>query len=336
MTSSCGRRFFRLAAGALLAAALLSGAPKSKVFAPVFVGRPPSDAYIGLSRLPSGEIRDDTYGEPADWEDPFYIVSFDNGFTWRRRQLPKGSVAADQRSPPEHALAEWRRRVDGCGVERRRIWMLMRTSQDNHYESFPRDGGESWEPARLSRFYATLTMPTLGRLKDGRILLLWNNTTALPEVARHESDRFFLSSGVLDGSSEDVFTNRDVMHAAISADDGRTWQGFRQLYLNARRNDRDFAETRGVDCGVHQSQFVDLNDESVLVSLGQHWMHRALVVFHPDWLLAKTRSSNFENGLTDWSVHMFIAGIRGHCAFNRKVGADLIAHPQAEGSFPGF
>lgn len=99
MTSSCGCRFFRLAAGALLTVALFSGAPKSKVFAPVFVGRPPSDAYIGLSRLPSGEIRDDNYSEPADWEDPFYIVSFDNGFTWRRRQLPKGSVAADQRSP---------------------------------------------------------------------------------------------------------------------------------------------------------------------------------------------------------------------------------------------
>ena len=205
--------------------------------------------------------------------------------------------------------------------------MLMRTSQDYHYESFSRDGGETWEPARPSRFYATLTMPTVGRLKDGRILLLWNNTTALPEVARDESDRFFLSSGVLDGSSEDVFTNRDVMHAAISSDEGRTWQGFRELYLNARRNDRDFAETCGVDRSVHQSQFVDLDDGSVLVSLGQHWMHRALVVFHPDWLLAKTRSSNFENGLTDWSVHMFIAGIRGHCAFNRKVGADLIEHP---------
>ena len=35
------------------------------IFAPVKVGVPPSDAYIGLSKLESGEIRHYNFGEHA-------------------------------------------------------------------------------------------------------------------------------------------------------------------------------------------------------------------------------------------------------------------------------
>ena len=36
-----------------------------EIYAPVFVGRPPSDAYIGLSRLENGEVRHYDYGEQS-------------------------------------------------------------------------------------------------------------------------------------------------------------------------------------------------------------------------------------------------------------------------------
>jgi hypothetical protein len=143
--------------------------------------------------------------------------------------------------------------------------------------------------------------------------------------------RFFVGSGVIDGTWEDVFNNRDAIHAAVSADEGKTWSGFRELYLNPRRNDSNYAETGGMDRSVHQSQFVELDDGTVLVSLGQHRLHRSLIMFHPDWLLEKTRASRFENGIDDWSCHLFIAGIRGHCAFNRKPGATLVDHPDHPG-----
>lgn|GEM_PF-4394139 len=80
-----------------------------------------------------------------------------------------------------------------------RARMLMRTSQDVLYESFSYDGGETWGAARPSRLYSTLTMRTLGRLKDGRILFLWNDTTPLPEVARDESHKFFVGWGAIGG-----------------------------------------------------------------------------------------------------------------------------------------
>ena len=100
----------------------------------------------------------------------------------------------------------------------------MRTSQDRHYQAFSEDGGETWSEATPSPFYGTITMPTLYRMSDGRLLFFWCNTTPLPE-----------RTGT-DGVWEDVFTNRDALHVAISTDDGRTWKGFRELLLNPERN----------------------------------------------------------------------------------------------------
>lgn len=47
------------------------------------------------------------------------------------------------------------------------LWMLMRTSQDFHYQAFSKDGGQTWGESEPSPFYGTITMPTLGRLADG-------------------------------------------------------------------------------------------------------------------------------------------------------------------------
>ena len=53
------------------------------IFAPVKVGVPPSDAYIGLSKLESGEIRHYNFGEQAE-PGNFYLSSKDNGLTWKK------------------------------------------------------------------------------------------------------------------------------------------------------------------------------------------------------------------------------------------------------------
>lgn len=425
-----------------------AGPSIENIYAPVVTGQPPSDAFIGLSLLPNGEIRHYNYGAQRQGREPFYIASHDHGLTWTEHTLPAGFIGADVRSPvsgeyirllvhqqtsgfhdnlliPEGERAgvfvarseggpdgKWTlariwpesinmlkppvfirggQRVivpgqfltqpaytgsshagvfysddDGQTWERSnlvtapahepgpidkgprwqngaleptvvelddgRLWMLARTSQDNLYETFSEDGGETWSPMRPSRFYSTLTMPTLGRLADGRILLLWNNSTPLPEIERSEATRFVLGTDANDGVWEDVFTNRDVFHAAISDDDGQSWTGFRELLLNPRRYDADYALTGGVDRSLHQSQFVEVANGKVLISVGQHWLHRSLVVFDVGWLYEKARSSNFANGLDEWSTQKYVAGIRGHCAFNRKHGAQLIDHPDKPGA----
>jgi hypothetical protein len=218
-----------------------------------------------------------------------------------------------------------------------RLWLLARTSMDNLYESFSEDGGTSWSALVPSRFYCTLTMPTFFRLSDGRLMLFWCNTTPLPEVDRTNdaSIREDIREEVLKGTWEDVFTNRDAIHAAISEDEGKTWIGFRDFYLNPLRNEPDFAVRRGtgesLDRSVHQSQAVELPDGKVLVALGQHPLVRSFVIFDPDWLYETKRRDDFSKGLGDWCTFKFLRGIKGHCAYNRDAGARLINHPNKAG-----
>lgn len=214
-----------------------------------------------------------------------------------------------------------------------KIWMLLRTSMDRLYESWSDDHGSTWSTPVPSRFYATLTMPTFFRMMDGRLLLFFCSTTPLPEVDR--SADATIREEQKTGLWEDVFTNRDVIHAAISGDEGKSWTGFRELYLNPLRNEIDFA-TRGgkevsLDKSVHQSQAVELPQGKVLVAFGQHPLVRSMVIFDPDWLYETHRLDDFSAGLANWSTHKYYEGIKGHCAYNRDPGASLIDHPAGQG-----
>jgi len=141
-----------------------------------------------------------------------------------------------------------------------------------------------------------------------------------------------------EGTSEDFFTNRDVIHAAISTDDGRTWAGFRELYLNERRNDGDFRTAGGnvesLDKSIHQSQAVELPEGKILLAFGQHPLCRRMIIFDLDWLLERGREDRFALGLAGWSVQQYLKsvpgnfrGVSGHCAYNRRAGASLVPHP---------
>ena len=296
------------------------------VYAPVWVGRPPSDAISGLVRLETGELRHYDYGfDPTptihhhpDFLATSYIFSRDQGLTWASKAVPPGHLGADMRSPVSgeylrlqtksgrrlrhqdqgrdrrhvddassvgdidlrrgtkshairgvhsqrpRALAPWstmrrfkpdyRYQVgtlysDDDGetwqhsnlieapphepnerdksvrwqngateptvVELRdgRIWMIIRTSLDYHYQAYSSDGGTTWGRPEPSPFYGTLTDPTIGRLKDGRLLFLWNNTLPLPEFPKNEFTAPFITQSASDGSGEDMFNNRDASTA---------------------------------------------------------------------------------------------------------------------------
>ena len=201
-----------------------------------------------------------------------------------------------------------------------RLWMIMRTAQDRHYQSFSTDGGETWSEATPSPFYGTITMPTFHRLQDGRLLFFWCNTTPLPELPT--------ATGVWD----DVFTNRDAVHVAISEDDGQTWKGMRELLLNPERNKPVFGNTRsGEDKSVHQVQALEVKPGKVLVSVGQHRECRKLMLFDVNWLYQPTRSCDFSNGLADWSAFQYYKGIVGHCCYNRTEQSLLVEHPDQPG-----
>ena len=385
-----------------------------KVFAPVVVGVPPSDAYIGLSKMPDGEIRHYNYGEQKLDKSSYYLSSKDDGFTWKRVNVSPDMVYADTQSPisgefvrifsttegvysirtkgginggreinkiddefslmikPPVFVCDGKRIVVGAhrlgqkgaftytsdddgltwtisnhvtaplheisgfhkglrwnhgAVEPTvtelsdgRLWMIMRTSQDKHYQAFSTDGGITWGEAAPSPFYGTITMPTFHKLKDGRLLFFWSNTTPLPELQGN--------TGVWD----DVFTNRNATHVAISEDDGKTWIGARELFLDAGRNEIDFASKAGMDKSVHQAQCIEVGDGKILAAIGQNTNHRKMVMFDIDWLYEGGRSNAFENGLHDWTAFKYYKGFQGHCGYNRLEGDILVNHTDKAGA----
>ncbi|MFA6287234.1 MAG: sialidase family protein [Opitutaceae bacterium] len=270
---------------------------------------------------------------------PVVYLSDDDADTWRLVCLPP--IPRPELQWP-HAGLRWH----NCGEEPSvaeladgRLHMLIRTAHDRYWETFSSDAGETWSPAQPSRFYGTITTPLLFPLSDGRLLAVHNNTTPLPEV--DHSRQPGLTDDERNGIWEDVFTNRDAIHAAISDDGGKTWSGFRELHLNERRNDGDFRSHGGndvsMDKSVHQSQAVELPHGKVLLAFGQHPDCRRMIVFDPDWLLETGRRDDFRHGLGGWSVHSYLKsiagcyrGFTGHCSANRRPGPTLVPHPDGE------
>lgn len=272
-------------------------------------------------------------------QQPVVMLSDDDGTTWRMVLLPP--VPRPVVAWP-HAGPRWHNCGDEPSVAELsdgRLHMLIRTAHDCYWEAFSSDEGETWTPAAPSRFYGTITTPLLFPLSDGRLLAVHNATTPLPEA--DHATQSGLDDDERSGVWEDVFTNRDAIHAAISDDAGKTWNGFRELHLNERRNDIDFRSAGGVDTSldksVHQSQAIELPHGKVLLAFGQHTLCRRMIIFDPDWLCETDRREDFRFGLGGWSTHSYLKsvagcfrGFTGHCAANRRAGAALVPHPDGE------
>ena len=217
------------------------------------------------------------------------------------------------------------------------LLMISRTSTDYHYMSRSFDGGASWTAFEPTAFHSTGTMPKLKRLSDGRLILTWCNTKLLPELAG------------ADGFWEDVFTNRDANHIAISEDDGKSWIGMREMRLNPHRNAADFRSVGGPECdrdkSVHQFELLELPMGKLLVVSGQHYACRQISILDLNWIYETARHEDFLHGLHALSTHNYVKSwlgghrgspanpnaFAGHCAYYRTSVSLLVPCPVRSG-----
>lgn len=187
-----------------------------------------------------------------------------------------------------------------------RIWMLMRTQAGFLYESLSVDNGTTWQPARASRFYTSTGPPCILRLQDGRLIVCWNNCEMPPRA-----------------NGDGVYGGRDALHIAISDDDGHTWQGFREIYLDHRRNDNP---AKSGDRGTAYPLAAFTDDGRIAVMSGQGKGGRNVILVDPDWITATEASSDFSDGLHDWSHYTHHGPAKGWWRA-RAIGCRLTASP---------
>lgn len=272
---------------------------------------------------------------------PIYVYSDNFGKSWNIVRLP---IPKMQEVIYPHKGMRW---CHCCGSEphaveisRDKMMMIIRNSTDFFYCSYSYDGGETWTNPEPSVFHGTDTTAYLLKLSNGKTVAFWNNTQPLSEL-RHEKQLLPPpgSDGVFSGMWEDVFTNRDVNHAAIT-DDAENWTGFRELHLNTIRNNSDFRyigrKETSADKSVHQFQALELPFGKILVAMGQNEASRKLVIFDINWLYETSNSENFlVNGLSKISTHVYLKSLSGctvnygggHCAWNRTNGAVMMPDP---------
>ncbi len=157
-----------------------------------------------LIQLSSGRIIYPIQNVMGDWCGPTdhqvnsCSYSDDDGYSWKQSET---WVDLPMRGAMEPHIVELK---DG------RLLMYMRTQLGAVFQSDSRDGGVTWSKPQTTGLKAPESMPCLIKIpKTGDLLLIWNNSLYDPDF--------------------DHCGKRTPLTTAISSDEGRTWENFKDI-----------------------------------------------------------------------------------------------------------
>lgn len=233
------------------------------------------------------------------------VYSDDGGKTWQRSPAKLTAPCYEGYNGANYGACE----PTILELKDGRVWMLIRTQTGVLYESFS-DNGVKWSAAKPSRFPSSNSPAFPIRLADGRIVVFWNNCEMPPRVGK-------------DG----VYGGRDALHAAISADEGKTWRGFREVYRDPTRNG---SPPKNGDRGTAYPHATLTKDGKILLVSGQGENRRRRFLIDPEWLMQTSAKASFDS-LDEW--HVF-KGFGPAARFwrDRVAGAQLVDHPDKPGA----
>jgi len=211
-------------------------------------------------------------GPDRGWNDTFVYWSDDHGAQWQQSpdalSLVLGTPNVTRYGAIEPALIELR---DG------RIWMLVRDRGGRLWESFSVNA-ERWSPLVRTGFISSDSPADMLRLRDGGMVLLTN-------ACQNWTDPRSYAMG-----------GREVLHAAISRDEGRTWRGFREIL-----HETDVVS--GGDRGTSYASVAENSAGKVVVVSGQGEGKRAVVMFDPTWLEEPGARNDLSIGPVEWTQY---------------------------------
>jgi hypothetical protein len=245
-------------------------------------------------------------GPPTGANVTTVVYSDDDGQTWRQSAAQLTAPCEANYNGSNYGAIE----PTVLQLKDGRVWMLMRSQTGFLYESYSDDGAE-WSAARPSRFRSSTGPAFLLRLPEDRIALFWNHCELSTRV---------------DGQG--VYGGRDVLHAAISNDEGQSWRGFREVYRDPMRNE---TPPKTGDRGTAYPFAVSTEDGRIALVSGQGGGRRGLVLVDAPWLLETRAADDFSSGLDGWCVFKGFGPASGWWR-NRVPGARLMGHPTKPGA----
>jgi hypothetical protein len=211
-------------------------------------------------------------GPDFGWNDTVVYFSDDAGGSWQRSpdrlQVELAAPNVTRYGAVEPALLE---------LAPDRIWMLVRDRGGRLWQSFSADGAR-WPALARTDFISSDSPAALLKLRDGRIVLFLN-------ACQNWTDPRSYAMG-----------GREVLHAAISADGGRSWRGFRDIL-----HETDVVS--GGDRGTAYPSAVESRSGKIVVMSGQGEGKRALVGFDPAWLEARAYRDDLAAGPVGWTQY---------------------------------
>jgi hypothetical protein len=168
------------------------------------------------------------------------------------------------------------------------IWMLGRTQTGYLFQSFSNDGGATWTKEKASIFHSSNSPANILKLPDERLVVTWCNTV--------DSDMTTFGK---------IYTHREVLHMAISDDDGRSWRGFREIMRNPTRNDQNDLPKGDSGVSYPNTSFTKEGKIILVTGQGEHGGGRAIWLVDPRWLYETKQEEDFSNGLEKWSAYTF-------------------------------